>query len=66
MHVLGWVRDARCESSRSTVRDVDSIIVMNDGVVEEVGSHAKLMRLEHGLYKQLVETSQRREQVERP
>jgi ABC-type multidrug transport system fused ATPase/permease subunit len=48
----------------STVRDMDSIIVMDKGVVEEVGSHQQLMRLQGGLYKQLVETSQRRELVE--
>jgi len=39
----------------STVRDADKIVVLNQGEVEEEGSHDSLMGIENGIYRNLVE-----------
>ena len=36
-----------------TVRNADNIIVMNDGRIEESGTHTELMKKE-GIYKQFI------------
>ncbi|VDK39426.1 unnamed protein product [Taenia asiatica] len=41
----------------STVRDADTIIVVNKGCVVEVGNHDQLMALEDGVYAKLVKIS---------
>jgi ATP-binding cassette subfamily B (MDR/TAP) protein 1 len=39
----------------STIQDADSIAVLEEGVVVELGSHSSLIGLKGGIYKQLVE-----------
>lgn len=43
----------------STVRDADTIIVVNKGCVVEVGNHGQLMALKDGVYAKLVKISVR-------
>ncbi|MGN7661466.1 MAG: ABC transporter ATP-binding protein [Anaplasma sp.] len=38
----------------STIADVDKIVVLNNGVMQGVGTHSELMRDENGLYAKLV------------
>ena len=37
----------------STVQNADKIVVVNEGIISEVGSHYELMKLPNGKYKQL-------------
>lgn len=38
----------------STIRDCDEIIVLNRGVIKERGTHEELMKIENGLYHNLI------------
>jgi ABC-type multidrug transport system fused ATPase/permease subunit len=37
----------------STIRNADIIIVLEDGVVKESGTHQDLIKIEEGLYRNL-------------
>ena len=41
----------------STIRHADAIVVLSHGHVTEVGPHAQLMAIEHGLYRRLYQIS---------
>jgi ABC-type multidrug transport system fused ATPase/permease subunit len=37
----------------ATIRSADSILVLNDGVIAEQGTHKELLDVEKGIYKNL-------------
>jgi ABC-type multidrug transport system fused ATPase/permease subunit len=37
----------------STIRSADSILVLNEGVISEQGTHQELLQIENGIYKNL-------------
>ena len=39
----------------STIRDADSIVVLNHGVIAEQGTHAQLLNIQSGIYSRLFE-----------
>ena len=39
----------------STVRNANQIVVIDKGIVQEIGTHDTLIQSENGLYKRLVE-----------
>lgn len=39
----------------STIRNVDHIIVLNDGVVAEEGNYEELLKIPNGIFQKLVE-----------
>uniref|UniRef100_A0A914C9R2 Uncharacterized protein n=1 Tax=Acrobeloides nanus TaxID=290746 RepID=A0A914C9R2_9BILA len=42
----------------STLRDVDKIVVLKDGIVQEMGTHKELLEIENGIYANLVKAQQ--------
>ena len=40
----------------STIQDADLIIVLDKGMVMEVGNHNELLAIENGIYKRLYDT----------
>ncbi|MCI07315.1 ABC transporter B family member 13-like [Trifolium medium] len=48
----------------ATVRDADSIAVLQHGKVAEMGSHERLMAKPRSIYKQLVSLQQEKRQQE--
>ena len=48
----------------STIRDADRIVVLNGGVIAELGTHAQLMAIESGLYQRLYLLQQLEEEDE--
>jgi ABC-type multidrug transport system fused ATPase/permease subunit len=41
----------------STIQHADSILVLDKGKVLETGTHAELMKVDNGFYRDLVETA---------
>ena len=37
----------------STIRSADAILVLNDGIIAEKGTHKELLEIENGIYKNL-------------